>query len=69
MIRSTPEQASPEALELVVCEIYPAYNRTEEGKAGDLSEVISLSMRDGMIRLGEVAGVRPWREVEAYRCS
>jgi len=69
MIRSTPAQASPEALELVVCEIYPAYNRTEEDEGGDLSELILLSKRDGMVRLGEVVAVRPWREVEAYRCS
>lgn len=68
MIRCTPEQASPEALELVVCEVHPAYNRTEEDQ-GDLREVISLSKMDGMVRLGEVAGVRPWREVEAYKCS
>ncbi|KAI7374247.1 hypothetical protein KC336_g20257 [Hortaea werneckii] len=68
MIRSTPEQASPEALELVVCEIYPAYNRTEEDEGGDLSEAISVAKRDGMVRLAEVAGVRPWREVEAYKC-
>ncbi|KAI7236051.1 asparaginyl-tRNA synthetase [Hortaea werneckii] len=68
MIRSTPEQASLEALELVVCEIYPTYNRTNQ-ETGDLSEVLSVSKQDGMVGLAEVAGVRPWREVEAYKCS
>lgn len=66
MIRSTPQLASPEVLERVVCEVYPRYNRTDAGEDG---EIVAFSKSDGLVRLDDVENGRGRKEVEGYECS
>ncbi|KAK5130062.1 hypothetical protein LTR08_002495 [Meristemomyces frigidus] len=67
MINSSPQNAAPEYLDRVVCEIHPKYNRTTENQNPE-AMVIAISIREGLVRL-EDAGVAHWKEVESYMCA
>lgn len=67
MIRSSPQRASQEFLDGVVCDIHPRYNRTEDNQNPE-AMIISISRSDGLVRLGD-ADVKAWREVESYECA
>ncbi|EMD00192.1 hypothetical protein BAUCODRAFT_368095 [Baudoinia panamericana UAMH 10762] len=71
LIHSTPEIASPEHLDRVVCTIYPKWNASNEVPDPDVLAV-ELKRGDGMVRLvGAGAGAGPrrnWREVDTVEC-
>jgi len=67
MIRSTPQIATPEHLDRVVCDVFPKYNRTMENQNPE-AVAISVSRADELVRLVEMSKV-PWREIEAYECA
>lgn len=67
MIHSTPQKATPEHLDRVVCQIHPAYNKTMDNQKPEAMS-ISITKSDELVRLAD-ADVKRWREVEAYECS
>jgi len=68
MIRSSPQKATPEYLDRVVCDIHPKYNRTMDNQNPEAMS-ISISRSDGLVRLDDDADVKAWKEIEWYECS
>lgn len=67
MIRSTPQIATPEHLDRVICSIFPRYNRTIDNQNPE-ALAIRIGRADELVRLAEVSQ-KGWREIEAYECS
>lgn len=67
IIRSTPQIATPEHLEKIVCRIYPHFNHTAE-EVDETPAALEVRRRDGLTHLADLSN-KPWKEVEAYECS